>query len=119
EIIFATQYIVDLAPNAMLQHFYPAMSMGWSIFCPLGSLAESYDFQDGSPFSYESSQYSPEDLGKNRDPRFRYNILYNNEQFRGARYITDPDETSSPDQLTLSKQATRTGYGLLKYCYEG
>lgn len=119
EIIFATQYIVDLAPNAMLQHFYPRMSMGWSIFCPLGSLAESYDFKDGSSFSYNSSLYHPEDIGKNRDPRFKYNILYNNESFRGKPYISDPDAENSPDQVTLSKQATRTGYELLKYCYEG
>lgn len=119
EIIFATQYVVDLAPNAMMQHFYPAMSAGWNIFCPLGSLAESYDFKNGSAFSYSSPLYNPADQALNRDPRFAYNILYNNAMFKGKPYISHPDVTASPDQLTLSKQATRTGYSMRKFSYDG
>lgn len=119
EIIFATQYLVDLAPNGMLQHFFPAMSAGWGIFCPLGSLAEAYDFKDGSSFSYSSPQYDPADFGKNRDPRLAATILYNNALFKGAPYISHPDVTSSPDQLTLSKQATRTGFSMRKFAYDG
>lgn len=119
EIIFATQYLVDLAPNGMMQHFYPRMSSGWSIFCPLGSLAESYDFTDGTPFLYNSVEYDPTDIAKNRDPRFKYNIMYNNEQFKGQIYDSNPDHSSAPDQLTLTIQATRTGYCMKKFNYEG
>ena len=117
EIIFATQYVVDLAPNAMMQHFYPRMSGGWSIFCPLASLAESYDFQDGTPFSYDNPEYDPADIAKNRDPRFKYNIMYNNELFKGQIYTSNPDQSSAVDKLTLTLQATRTGYNMMKYNY--
>lgn len=119
EIIFATQYIQDLAPNAMEQHFYPAIAGGWHIYCPLGSLAESFEFNDGTPFSFTDARYNPSDLGQNRDPRLKYTILYNGQTFKNLPYISHPDSATSADQLTTSKQATRTGFGMKKYNYEG
>src|SRR5690606_2197540 len=44
EIIFATQYLQDMAGNGMMQHNYPAMAGGWHLHCPLGSLVEAYPF---------------------------------------------------------------------------
>lgn len=119
EILFATQYLQDLAPNAMLQHNYPAMAGGWHLYCPLGSLVESFEFADGTPFSFNDARYNPLDVGQNRDPRLKYTVLYNNQTFKNLKYITHPDSTKSPDQLTTTKQATRTGFGLKKYNYEG
>lgn len=115
EILFATQYLVDLAGNAMLQHNYPAGAGGWHLHCPLGSMVEAYTFADGTVFSYEDSRYDPQDLTKNRDPRLGYSVLTNGDSFKGIQYISHPDKTSSQDQLTTTRQATRTGYGLRKY----
>jgi hypothetical protein len=119
EIIFATQYLQDLASNAMQQHNYPAVAGGWHLYCPLGSLVESYEFTDGTPFSFSDPRYNPQDVSANRDPRLKYTVLYNNSPFRNLRYISHPDSTRSPDQLTTTKQATRTGFGLHKFNYDG
>jgi hypothetical protein len=117
EIIFSTQYIENLGANGMLQHFFPALAGGWHIFNPLGSLVESYDFTDGSAFSYDNPLYDPKDLGKNRDPRLKATILYNGSTFKGT-YITHPDSASSPDQLGAGKQTTQSGFGLKKFVDE-
>lgn len=115
EIIFATQYQQDLAPNAMMQHNYPAKLGGYVLHCPLGSLVESFEFNDGTPFSFTDSRYNPADLGQNRDPRLKYTVLYNGQPFKNITYISNPSDASSPDQLTTTKQATRTGFALKKY----
>ncbi|NIG56778.1 RagB/SusD family nutrient uptake outer membrane protein [Chitinophaga sp. Cy-1792] len=115
EIIFATQYVVDYGSNAMLQHMYPAVAGGWHLYCPLGSLVESYEFNDGTPFSFTDARYNPNDLGAGRDPRLKLNILYNGNLFKNLRYVSHPDSVSSSDQLTTTKQATRTGFCIRKY----
>lgn len=115
EIIFATQYQQDLAPNAMMQHNYPAKLGGYVLHCPLGSLVESFEFNDGTPFSFTDSRYNPADLGQNRDPRLKYTVLYNGQNFKNITYVSNPSDASSPDQLTTTKQATRTGFALKKF----
>jgi len=115
EIIFSTQFLTDLAGNGMLQHNYPAMLGGWHLFCPLGSLVEAYQFTDGTDFSYSNPKYNPKNISQDRDPRLNYSILINEKTFKGIPYISHPDSTTSPDQLTTSKQATRTGFGLRKF----
>lgn len=115
EIIFATQFLKDLAPNAMQLHDFPAIVGGYHLFNPLGSLVESYEFKDGTPFSYADARYNAADVGQNRDPRLSYNVLYNGQNFGSYKYVSHPDSTNSADQLTLTKQATRTGYGLRKF----
>lgn len=115
EILFATQYLADLAGNGMLQHNYPAAAGGWHLHCPLGDLVEAYGFDDGTPFSYENPKYSPSDLTKNRDPRLGMSVLTDGDRFKTMQYISHPDVSSSQDQLTTSKQATRTGFGLRKF----
>jgi tetratricopeptide (TPR) repeat protein len=115
EIIFATQYLQDLAPNAMLQHNYPAKLGGNAIHSPLGSLVESYEFNDGTPFSYADPRYSAANIPQSRDPRLGYTVLHNGQQFKNVVFNSNPDDASSPDQLTTTKQATRTGYGLKKF----
>lgn len=115
EIIFQTRYEQNTAPDAILQHIGPAILGGWHFFCPLGSLVESYDFKDGTPFSFDDPRYDPQDIGANRDPRLKYSILYNGETIWGKPYISHPDSMDSPDQLTLTKQATRTGFSIRKY----
>ncbi|ARS40284.1 RagB/SusD family nutrient uptake outer membrane protein [Sphingobacteriaceae bacterium GW460-11-11-14-LB5] len=118
EIIFATQYQQDLGPNSMLLHMYPAALGGYHLSNPLGNLAESYEFNDGTPFSFTDPRYNPADLGQNRDPRLKYTLLYNGQLFKNIIYDCHPDHTSSPDQLTTSKQATRTGFAPRKFLAE-
>jgi tetratricopeptide (TPR) repeat protein len=115
EIIFSLQYVAGQAPNAMPQHAYPAINGGWHIINPMGSLADDYGFDDGTAFSLSSPKYNPKDMGANRDPRFRYTFLWDGATFGGRKYVCHPDSANSVDQLTYSKQATRTGYGLRKF----
>ena len=115
EIIFGTQYLTDLATNAMLQHQYPATAGGWHLHNPLGSLVEAYQFDDGTNFSYEDGRYDAGSITKDRDPRLGYTVITNGDTFKDFEYQSHPDLTSSKDQLTTTKQATRTGYGLRKY----
>ena len=118
EHIFSVQFVENLAANGMYQHIWSAVAAGWHLFCPLGSIVENYDFANGTSFSYTSPLYDPTDPTKNRDPRLKYNVLFNGQIFKG-KYITHPDSTLSPDQLGAGKQTTQTGYGLRKYLDEG
>lgn len=115
ENIFATQYLENLAGNALPQHAWPAMVSGWHLVCPLGSLYEAYEFTDGTPFSYTSPLYDSKDLGKNRDPRLKYTLLWDQSFFKGKKYVCHPDSTKSLDQLGAGKQTTYTGFGLRKF----
>ncbi len=118
EFIYAVLFVPDLLPNGILQHAFPAVRGGWHIINPLGSLVESYEFTDGSPFSFDDPQYNPEDVTENRDPRLAYNVLVDGAQFGGTTYVTHPDSTNSIDQLTTTRQATRTGFGIKKFMLE-
>lgn len=115
ENIFATQYLENLAGNGLTQHAWPAMVGGWHLVCPLGSLFEAYEFNDGTPFSYTSPLYDAKDLGKNRDPRLKYTLLWDQTTFKGKKYVCHPDSVKSLDQLGAGKQTTYTGFGLRKF----
>lgn len=119
ENIFSVSFVENIDANAMYQHNWPAMVGGWHIFCPLGSIVESYDFNNGTAFSYSSPLYDRSDIFKNRDPRLKLNVLFNGDIFKGVKYITHPDSSKSPDQLGAGKQTTQTGYGLRKYLDPG
>ena len=115
ENIFSVQYYEGLAGNALPQHALPAVKSGWHIVNPLESLAINYDFTDGTPFSYDDPRFNPKNMAANRDPRFAATLLYDGCMFGGKVYDCHPDHNTSIDQLTYSKQATRTGYGLRKF----
>lgn len=115
ENIFSLQYCEGLAPNFLAQHGYPANKSGWHLINPLESLASQYDFNDGTPFSYADPRFNSRNMAANRDPRFAATFLYDGCTFGGNIYDCHPDNSKSVDQLTYSKQATRTGYGLRKF----
>jgi len=115
ENIFSVQYYEGLAGNALTQHALPANKGGWHIVNPLESLASQYDFIDGTPFSYDDPRFNSHNMAENRDPRFAATFLYDGCLFGGNIYDCHPDHNTSVDQLTYSKQATRTGYGLRKF----
>lgn len=115
EIIFSVQYAPELAANGLTQHGLPANKSGWHLVNPLENLAIQYDFIDGTPFSYADPRWSQFNMGANRDPRFAASFLYDGRVFGGNVYNCHPDNNASIDQLTYTKQATRTGYGLRKF----
>lgn len=115
ENIFSVQYYEGLAGNGLAQHALPAVKGGWHIINPLENLAVEYDFTDGTPFSYDDARFNPSNRAADRDPRFAATLLYDGCTFGGSIYDSHPDHSASPDQLTYSKQATRTGYGLRKF----
>lgn len=115
ENIFSMQYVPGETSNALTQHAFPAVASGWHIVNPTGSIADAYGFDDGTPLSYDNPKFNYKNMGENRDPRFRYNLLWDGSKFGSKTYVCHPDSTKSLDQLTYSKQATRTGYGLRKF----
>lgn len=115
ENIFSVIYYETLAGNGLTQHGLPAMVGGWHLINPLESLAIQYDFNDGTPFSYTDPRFNSRNMAQNRDPRFAATFLWDGCTFGGKLYDCHPDHSTSVDQLTYSKQATRTGYGLRKF----
>ena len=115
ENIFSSAYFEGLAQNGLTQHGYPAIKSGWHLINPLESLASEYDFIDGTPFSYSDKRFNSHNMAANRDPRFAATFLWDGCIFAGKTYDCFPDHTTSLDQLTYTKQATRTGYGLRKF----
>jgi hypothetical protein len=115
ENILSTQFIELKAPNYLPQHAYPAIAGGYHFINPYEDLAINYDFIDGTPFSYTDPRFNLSNRAENRDPRFAYTFLWDGCNFGSKIYDCHPDHTTSIDQLTISKQATRTGYGLRKY----
>lgn len=116
ENIFSIQYIPDLFPNRLMQRTAPRVIGGYTLMNPLADLMEAYQFEDGSEFSYEDPRYDYTDIGKNRDPRLKYTIYYNNAPIReGVDYISHPD-SNSPDRIM--RLNSRSGYSLRKYIDE-
>lgn len=113
EHIFATQHIDNEAGYALPQHAFPIKDGGWCLVNGTSIIYESYDFLDGTPFSYDDPRFDPDNLGKNRDPRLDYTLFYNGATFRGTTYICNP-ESNSADRFGAG-QVTQTGYLLRKY----
>ncbi|MDL2304549.1 RagB/SusD family nutrient uptake outer membrane protein [Bacteroides sp. OttesenSCG-928-D19] len=117
ENIFSMQYLQDLAGNAMPQHAYPVKDGGWCLINVSGSLFESYEFVNGTPFNYENELYNPDNLGENRDPRLDYTIYYDGATFKGSLFNCHPDSDKA-DKIA-SGQTTQTGLMMRKYFDEG
>lgn len=117
EHIFSFQLIPNLIPNPMMRQLAPRTIMaGTTLVNPLGSLVEAYPFIDGSPFSFTDPRYDPKDIGKNRDPRLRYTIYYDNAPFKGGKLFTHPDSVNSVDRI--SRFNSKTGFIVKKYIDE-
>lgn len=115
EILFAYQYIGNVYRNGLPQRTYPRSLGGYNFVNPYSSLADEYDWSDGTPFSYEDDRYNSEDMAANRDPRFGFTFYCDNGTFCNTTISFDPDDFESPDRITYTMQATRTGYGLRKF----
>ena len=116
ENIFSIQFIPDLLANGFMQYNGPRVIGGYSFINPLADLMESYQFTDGTEFSYEDPRYNPDNIAENRDPRLKYSIYYNGAPIRdGVEYISHPD-SSSPDRIM--RLNSKTGYSIRKYMDE-
>ncbi len=119
ENIFSVQFIPSLLANAIMQHHAPGVLGGWNVLNPLAGLMEAYQFTDGASFLYTDPRYDYKDIGKNRDPRLKYTILYDGAPIKTSFFISHPDSTNSLDQVQSPvKQTTQTGYGMRKYIDE-
>ena len=116
ENIYFVAYLEELLGNGLPQHTLSAKDGGWSISNPSAGLFESYEFNDGTPFSYDDPRYDANNLGKNRDPRLDYTIYYNGATFMGTTYKMSPDyDASKKERLDYSSEASKTGYMWRKY----
>lgn len=113
ENIFSMQYIQDLFGSGFPQHALPVQNGGWCLVNATASLFEAYRFTNGEKFDYENPLYDPNNLGKNRDPRLSYTLLYNGTKFGEAAWICHPD-IDSPDKI-MNGQTTQTGFLIKKY----
>ena len=117
EMIFATQFIDDLAGHGLPQHAYPVKDGGWCLVNASNILFEAYDFLDGTPFSYDDPRFNKNKFGEGRDPRLDYTIYYDGATFRGAVYNCNP-EVKAADKIGPG-QTTQTGFLMRKYFDEG
>lgn len=116
ENIFYISYLENYFGCGFPQHILSAKDGGWSLSNPSAGLFESYEFTDGTPFSYDDPRYNPKNLGENRDPRLDYTIYYNGAKFMGMEYRMHPDyEASKKERLDYSSEASRTGFMWRKY----
>lgn len=53
ENIFYIQYLENYLGTGLPQHALSAKDGGWSLVNPAADLYESYEFKDGTPFSYD------------------------------------------------------------------
>lgn len=116
ELIFAAQYVDDLAGIGLPQHAYPIKDGGWCLVNGSNHLFEAYDFTNGDPFSYEDTRFNKQNFGENRDPRLDFTIYYDGATFRGTVYNCNP-ETKAADKIGPG-QTTQTGYLMRKYLDE-
>ncbi len=120
ENIYSLQFISGASnvgnTNEIPQQTLPAVSGGQVGINPYESLATTYDFKDGTPFSYSDPRYNPKNLANQRDPRFAFTILYP-ESTLGKKFVSSPDSVASKDRVTASGvlQATKSGYSMRKY----
>lgn len=113
ENIFSMQYIQDLFGSGFPQHALPVKNGGWCLVNATANLFEAYRFINGEEFDYENPLYDSNNLGKNRDPRLGYTLLYNGVKFGENEWICHPD-IDSPDKI-MSGQTTQTGFLIRKY----
>lgn len=118
ENIFYIEYTENYFGMA-LPHILSAKDGGWSLSNPSAGLFEAYEFNDGTPFSYDDPRFNPNNYGENRDPRLDYTIYYNGATFKGTEYRMSPDyEASKKERLDYSSEASRTGFMWRKYLNE-
>lgn len=116
ENIYYISYLENYFGCGMPQQGLSAKDGGWSLSNPSAGLFESYEFTDGTPFSYDDPRYNPHNLGENRDPRLDYTIYYNGSTFMETEYRISPDyDAALKERIDYSSEASKTGFMWRKY----
>ncbi|MEJ7693550.1 RagB/SusD family nutrient uptake outer membrane protein [Daejeonella sp.] len=118
ENVYSVQYVPNQLPNPLMQNASPRAMGGFTFIDPLANLMEAYEFTDGTAFSYTDARYDYRDIGKNRDPRLKYSIYYDQAPFRTGKYISHPDSVVATYPDRINNLNTKTGYCLRKYIEE-
>ena len=119
ENIFYIDYLENYFGAGFPQQILPAKDGGWSLSNPSAGLFESYQFNDGTPFSYDDPRYNPRNLGENRDPRLDYTLCYDGCTFKGEEYRINPDyDAGKKERLDYSSEVSKTGFIWRKYFNE-
>lgn len=89
----------------------------YAAFGPTAELADSYEMQDGTPFSWATHGAEPY---KNREPRFYATILYNGAEWENRQIETFVGGSDGIQPFTLSGTASAsvTGYYFKKFIKE-
>lgn len=103
EIIMAKYYIKESRSQA-LRNYGPNGFLGWGSNVPSADLADAFEMNDGTPFSWTDPAQAAAPYS-NRDPRFYAFIMYD-----GARFQPRPDVTSSIDPTGIVETAESIEY---------
>lgn len=110
EIIFQRAYTVPDKPHSYDFDNLPIayIASSGSLICPLLELVESYEYMDGTPgiLNVDGREFdSPDELFKNKDPRFAASVFRSGSPFVGRPiqmwagiYDTDGKLYQTPDQ---------------------
>ena len=118
ENIYYISYLENYFGCGLPQHILSAKDGGWSLSNPSAGLFESYEFKDGTPFSYDDSRYNPDNLGENRDPRLKASIYYDGSKLNletGALLSTKTGGNCALDPSNA--RYTCTGYYTRKFSH--
>lgn len=88
---------------------------------PTSELADLYEWNDGTPFSWSTWSASHSDPFTDREPRFQATILYNGAQWRGRTieaYVDGKDGFEEFKKVGSTGGYTCTGYYLRKFLQE-
>ncbi len=124
EIIYATQYVENIAGFWLIGAMYNNGDGGWSSIVPTQNLVDMYEMNDGKTKDEAGSIYNPVHPFDNREPRMEMTIAYPGIDWtfkEKTRIFNTLDKTiegkDNPDFPTGADNASKTGLIWLKYTY--
>lgn len=114
ELIFAVYRPV----NKDFENYYLPPGIGSNYSRPTHNLATAFPMKNGIPISDPASGHDPNNPYANRDPRFRYTIIFNGARYASTSLVQIPiyNYNGGASTATYSFQASPTGYWARKMC---
>lgn len=114
EFIFA----VYRPSNKDFENYYLPPTLGSNYTRPTHNLAIAFPMKNGKDISDPTSGYDPNNPYANRDPRFRYTIIYNGARYASTALVQVPLYQYNGGASTSSYifQVSPTGYWCRKMC---
>ncbi|MGC4102599.1 RagB/SusD family nutrient uptake outer membrane protein [Ferruginibacter sp.] len=112
ELIFA----LYRPTNKDFEQYY--LPMGSNYTRPTHNLAAAFPMANGKAITDPTSGYDPTNPYVNRDPRFRYTLIYNGAKYANTSLVQVPfyTYTGSTTTTTYSSYISPTGYYCRKMC---